>query len=82
VLEDPDVVTLGNEPVRLGDEVVAMVTSGGRGYYLDKSIAYAYLPAELSEAGEELSVEVFGEQVPAEVVPMPLWDPKHERVRG
>lgn len=82
MLEDPDVVTLGNEPIRSDDEVVALVTSGGRGYYLNKSIAYAYLPVELSEAGKELSVEVFGNEVPAKVVPMPLWDPKHERVRG
>lgn len=82
VLEDPNVATLGNEPIRSGDEVVARVTSGGRGYYLDKSIAYAYLPVELSEVGKELSVEVFGGAVPAEVVPMPLWDPKYQRVKG
>ena len=49
---------------------------------MSKSIAYAYLPTELAESGTELSVEVFGEEIPAEVVSMPLWDPKHERARG
>lgn len=83
VLDDPATVALGNEPVRAKDgEVVSRVTSGGRGYSVGKSIAYAYLPVELAEAGAEHSVEVFGEEVPAEVVSMPLWDPKHERVRG
>ncbi|HSK99586.1 MAG TPA: FAD-dependent oxidoreductase [Rubrobacteraceae bacterium] len=83
VLDDPATVALGNEPVRTGGgEVVSRVTSGGRGYSVGKSIAYAYLPAELAEAGTELSVEVFGEEVPTEVVSMPLWDPNHERVRG
>ena len=45
VLDDPLSVTLGNEPVRVGDEVVGRVTSGGYGYTVERSIAYAYLPA-------------------------------------
>lgn len=82
VLEDFGVVTLGNESVKLDGEVVSRVMSGGQGYSVGESIAYAYLPVELSEAGTEVSVEVFGEEVSAEVVSAPLWDPKHERVRG
>ena len=83
VLADQGIVALGNEPVRSkSSEVVSRVTSGGSGYSVSKSIAYAYLPTELAEPGTELSVEVFGEEIPAEVVSMPLWDPKHERARG
>ena len=82
VLTDTGTVALGNEPVRSGEEVVSRVTSGGHGYSVGKSIAYAYLPVELAEAGTELSVEVFGEEIPAEVSSMPLWDPRHERVKG
>jgi 4-methylaminobutanoate oxidase (formaldehyde-forming) len=83
VLADQGMVALGNEPVRSkSSEVVSRVTSGGSGYSVSKSIAYAYLPTELAESGTELSVEVFGEEIPAEVVSMPLWDPKHERARG
>ena len=83
VLADQGMVALGNEPVRSNSsEVVSRVTSGGSGYSVSKSIAYAYLPTELAESGTELSVEVFGEEIPAEVVSMPLWDPKHERARG
>ena len=47
VLEDPRSVALGNEPVRVGGEIAGRVTSGGYGYTVERSIAYAYVPAEL-----------------------------------
>jgi 4-methylaminobutanoate oxidase (formaldehyde-forming) len=46
MLEEPRAIALGSEPVRVGDEAVGRVTSGGYGYTVEKSIAYAYLPAE------------------------------------
>ena len=45
VLDDPRSVALGNEPVRVGRDVCGRVTSGGYGYAVEHSIAYAYLPA-------------------------------------
>lgn len=71
-LDDPAVVVLGGEPVRIGDEVVGRVTSGGYGYTAAASIAYAYLPAEGSAPGTTVSVGVFGEQAPGVVVSAPL----------
>lgn len=71
-LEDPGVVVLGGEPVRIGDEVVGRVTSGGYGYTVGASIAYAYLPVEGSDPGTRVSVDVFGEWVPGVVVTAPL----------
>ena len=44
-LADPRSVALGSEPVRVGGELVGRVTSGGYGYTVERSIAYAYLPA-------------------------------------
>ena len=44
VLDDPRSVALGNEPVRVDGEVCGRVTSGGYGYTVERSIAYAYLP--------------------------------------
>ena len=82
VLADPRSSALGNEPVRAGDDVVARVSSGGIGYTLGASIAYAYLPAELAAAGTTVDVEVFGEWIAAEVVDEPLYDPKGERIRA
>ena len=46
VLDDPLDVCLGNEPVRVDGEVVGRVTSGGQGFAVERSIAYAYLPPD------------------------------------
>ena len=81
VIDDPRSVALGNEPVRVGDEVVGRVTSGGYGYTVERSIAYAYLPAEV-DVGTEVEIDVFGEWVVGEVASEPLFDPAGERVRG
>ena len=81
-LADPRAMTLGNEPVFSDGRVVSRVTSGGIGYAVERSIAYAYLRPELSAAGTSLEVEVFGERVAAEVVDAPLWDPSGERIRA
>jgi 4-methylaminobutanoate oxidase (formaldehyde-forming) len=45
-LDDPRAVALGSEPVRVGAALVGRVTSGGYGYTIGSSIAYAYLPSE------------------------------------
>jgi 4-methylaminobutanoate oxidase (formaldehyde-forming) len=81
VLAEPRSVALGNEPVRIGGEVVGRVTSGGYGYTVQRSIAYAYLPPAV-ELGTEVEVDVFGEWVAGEVAREPLYDPSGERVRG
>ena len=74
LLEDPRSVALGNEPVRVGGEVRGRVTSGGYGYTVERSIAYARLPAEHAEPGTEVAVEVFGDWVAGEVASEPLLD--------
>ncbi len=81
VLDDPRAVCLGNEPVRVGGEIVGRVTSGGYGHAVERSIAYAYLPprAAIGTPGE---IDVFGEWVGFEVVREPLWDPSNERIRS
>jgi 4-methylaminobutanoate oxidase (formaldehyde-forming) len=81
VLEDPRSVALGNEPVRVGGEVLGRVTSGGYGYTVERSIAYAYLPAELGP-GTPVEVDIFGSWIAGEVAREPLLDPKGERVRA
>jgi 4-methylaminobutanoate oxidase (formaldehyde-forming) len=82
VLDDPRSVALGNEPVRVGAEIVGRVTTGGYGYTVGRSIGYAYLPPEHAEAGAEVAVEIFGEWVPGEIAREPLFDPDGERVRA
>jgi 4-methylaminobutanoate oxidase (formaldehyde-forming) len=74
-------VALGNEPVRVNGDIAGRVTSGGYGYTVGRSIAYAYLPVEL-EIGSGVEVDIFGEWVAGELAKEPLFDPKGERVRA
>ncbi len=63
-------------------EIRGRVTTGGYGYTVERSIAYAYLPTELASPGTAVEIEVFGDWVDAEVAKEPLLDPQGERVRG
>jgi glycine cleavage system aminomethyltransferase T/glycine/D-amino acid oxidase-like deaminating enzyme len=81
VLDDPQSIALGSEPVRVDGELVGRVTSGGYGYTVGRSIAYAYLPTERTRVGQPVAVEIFGEWVGGEVAAEPLWDPRGDRIR-
>ena len=80
VLDDPGTVCLGTEPVRVGCTPCGRVTSGGYGYRVGASIAYAYLPSEV-EVGTPVQVSVFDRWTDASVVAEPLFDPTNARVR-
>jgi 4-methylaminobutanoate oxidase (formaldehyde-forming) len=82
VLDEPLMVALGNEPIRVNGEVTGRVTSGGYGYAVARSIAYGYLPAALSQAGQRVEVEIGGSWVGGEVATEPLHDPDGGRVRS
>ena len=75
-------MALGNEPVRVDGEVVGRITTGGYGYTVGRSIAYAYLPPEHAEPGTAVDVEIFGARIEGEVAREPLFDPEGERIRG
>ena len=80
VLDDPRSVALGGEPVRVGEQVVGQVTSGGYGYTEASSIAYAYLPVD---AAVDVAVAVDGDWVPATIARGgALYDPKGTRIRS
>ncbi|HEY4914756.1 MAG TPA: glycine cleavage T C-terminal barrel domain-containing protein, partial [Candidatus Dormibacteraeota bacterium] len=81
VLSDPRSVALGSEPVRIGGEVVGRVTSGGYGYTVEKSIAYAYVPSTAA-VGTPVEVEIFGTWVAGQIAKEPLYDPSGARVRA
>ena len=67
--------------MRVDGRIGGRVTSGGLGYTIDRSIAYAYLPSECTP-GAQVEVQVFGRWVPATVASEPLFDPKGERIRA
>jgi 4-methylaminobutanoate oxidase (formaldehyde-forming) len=81
VLDDPRSVCLGNEPVRIDGSIVGRVTSGGYGYAVERSIAFAYLPPD-APIGTRGEIDVFGEWTGFEVVREPLYDPANARIRS
>jgi glycine cleavage system aminomethyltransferase T/glycine/D-amino acid oxidase-like deaminating enzyme len=82
VLDEPLAVCLGNEPVRLDGQICGRVTSGGYGFAIGRSIAYAYLPPGSSKPGARVEIDLFGEWIGATVEREPLYDPSGERVRA
>lgn len=80
-LADPRVVCLGTEPVRVDGQLCGRVTSGGYGYRVGASIAFAYLPSTVV-SGTAVQVGVFGDWRDATVRDEPLFDPTNARVRA
>lgn len=63
----------------------AYVSSAGYGAVVGKYILMAYLPPEYAKAGNKLQVEYFCEHFPVTVDVVgaaPLYDPKHDRLKG
>ena len=82
VLDDPNVVVMGYEPVFVDGRAVGYVTSADFGYTLGQSIAYAWVPPEHAEVGSRLEIQYFDERHPATVTEEPLFDPGDEEDEG
>ncbi|MGA8242410.1 MAG: glycine cleavage T C-terminal barrel domain-containing protein, partial [Desulfobacterales bacterium] len=80
VAEDAD--PWGYNPIIKEDQIVGMTSSGGYGHRTDKSIALGYVHPKLAAPGTKLAVEVLGRKLAAEVVAMPLYDPKNEKMKA
>ena len=63
-------------PVVAGDRRVGVVTSGTQTPFLKKAIGMAYVPAELSHPGGEISIDVRGRASSARVVSLPFYKRK------
>ena len=72
----------GGEPVFLPDGTPAgQVSSGGYGYHVEKSLALAYLTAEVAQPGDAVEVYVLGRPHRARVLARPPFDPEGARLR-
>jgi glycine cleavage system aminomethyltransferase T len=80
-VDDGTSIVLGKEPVYVDGSAVGYVTSAAYGYSIRKPLAYAWLPASVSE-GAAVELEYFGLRVAATVTAEPLFDPGMERLRG
>ncbi|WP_089942402.1 GcvT family protein [Candidatus Entotheonella palauensis] len=81
VLDTPDHVVMGKEPILDGDQCLGYVTSANYGYTVGKSLAYGYLPLSFAAPGTHVEIEYFGKRYPATVADEPLFDPAMTRLK-
>nr|KAF6441201.1 hypothetical protein HJG63_012350 [Rousettus aegyptiacus] len=74
----------GNESVWHDGKVVGNTTSGSYSYSIQKSLAFAYVPVELSKVGQQVEVELLGKHYPAIIIqePLVLTEPTRNRLQN
>ena len=76
-----DADCLGSEPVYLESKVVGLTSSGAYGHTLGMSLAFAYIDADCGDA-TEFTIELQGQQVAAQVLSKPKYDPDNLRLKS
>jgi len=64
-----------------GGTRVGLVTSGGYGHRIGKSIALCHIRADLAVEGTRLEIDILGERRPAVVAREPIYDPSNARLK-
>jgi len=82
LVEDGDADASAVSVLYSGGAVVGLVTSGGYGYRINRSIALGYVRRDLAVSGTELEVEILGVRRRAVVAREPLYDPQNLRLRS
>ncbi len=73
---------VGYEAILKDGKAVGQVTSGGFAHWAQKSIAMGYVKPEYARDGEELKIDILGEERAARVHLTPLFDANGGRQRG
>ena len=82
VIGGEDYLTLyGGEAVVCEGQVISRLRSAGYGYTVRKNIGFAYLPVDMDPEKTKLEVEIFGENVAAEIAPDVLYDSTGEAIK-
>ena len=77
-----DADPIGNEPVYYDNRIVGVVTSGGYGFRVNKSLAFAYVESKLAEKVLEFQIEIQGKMIKANVLNDMAFDPKNTRLKS
>lgn len=70
-----------SETVYMNDERVGQISSGGYGFTVSKSLAFAYIDPSAAAPGTELEVLILNQKRPARVLGAPVYDPSNEKPR-
>lgn len=82
-VDTDDIDPEGNETIWFKEQVVGNTTSGAYSYSSQQSLAFAYLPIELTNVGQKVEVELLGRKYPALVIqePLVLTEPTRTRLQ-
>jgi dimethylglycine dehydrogenase len=72
----------GTEPCLVGDECIGLVTSGGFGHRVGKSLFFACVPPEHAEPGSTFEIELQGQRRKAVVLAEPAYDPANDKQKA
>jgi dimethylglycine dehydrogenase len=81
-VDNTDSDCMGNEPVYHKGERVGLTTSGGFGFTVNKSLAFAYVDPTLAAQGTEFEVMIFSEKRKARIIVEPAYDPANLRLKA
>ena len=87
MLEDPEPLLLGNEPIYRDGALAGKTTSGSYGHTLGRSVGMGYVENENGVTSGHIrsgsyEIEVMAQRYRAKVRLTPPYDPRSERVRG
>ena len=71
-MKEPGIARDGFD-VYLEDEKVGVVTSGSPAPFLKKNIGLAFVPTEFANVGQQITIDVRGKKLLAEIVPTPFY---------
>jgi dimethylglycine dehydrogenase len=77
-----DADCLGSEPVFYNNKRVGLTTSGGYGFRVKKSLAFAYIDVSLDKIGNEFQINIQGKKINAKIIQEPAFDPLNERLKS
>ena len=72
----------GNEPVYYKNKIVGVVTSGSYGFRVKKSLAFAYVNADLAREGNEFLISIQGQKKKARVLSLAAYDPDNKTLKS
>ncbi len=86
LLQDPEPLLYGNEPIYRDGELVGYLRSGGYGHTLGGAVGLGYVENEQGVSADfvksgSYEVEVAGVRHPAQASLRPMYDPQGERIR-
>ena len=81
LLLDPEDEALpyGMEPVARRGQTIGFTNRGGYGHRVGRAIAYAYLPADVDQDADDLTIGILGKESPVTISRVAPYDPDDRR---